>query len=189
MDTTRPAPGVRPGGVDNWFALGPAPADRRRPGTFLPVLPFLPHRRSDSPEKGRTALRGVQGRALRTAGVRGGQGGAGPSPAPVSRPCPHMPLRVSRCRLGDPPRGSLCPVPHARAGEEDGKDLHRDHWVLREGNASTPCGTRSRMSGAERSAGRSLGVPGARLRPLLLSGAGGAVRPQMTVPGRTLLVT
>lgn len=40
----------------------------------------------------------------------GAGGGLGPSPAPVSRPCPHTPSRVSRCRLGDPPRGSLCPV-------------------------------------------------------------------------------
>lgn len=106
MDTTRPAPGVRPGGVDNWFALGPAPADRRRPGTFLPVLPFLPHRRSDSPEKGRTALPGVQGRALRTAGVRGGR-----VPAPHQSPGPAL-TRPRVCHGAD--SGTLLRVPLPR---------------------------------------------------------------------------
>lgn len=111
MDTTRPAPGVRPGGVDNWFALGPAPADRRRPGTFLPVLPFLPHRRSDSPEKGRTALRGVQGRALRTAGVRGGRG-AGSQPRTSLQALPsHALACVTVQTRGPSPRVPLPRVP------------------------------------------------------------------------------
>lgn len=120
-----------------------------------------------------------------------GAGRGGRVPAPRQSPGPAL-TRPRVCHGADSrtlPAGPSAPCPHARAGEEDGKDLHSDHWVLREGNASTPCGTRSRVSGAERSAGRSLGVPGARLRPLLLSRAGGAVRPQMTVPGRTLLVT